>query len=231
MITILLGVGCSSFLPGGTSKNTIKPIEDGLVVESIVQIQDDHRSIFAALPPPRSPQGVVLFDAGDSADESNPILAFLTENELTTADVSHIFLTHEHQSHTEGVALFPDAEVLALSEAAPEIIQQGGRVDTLLEAGEKMEVGPHTVEIFSMPGHCDGNSSFLFNQTLMMGDAAVAYMDDTIEPMEGNATSIQSLSSLSDTFSQRTHDVEVILFSHSGPIYGVDALIEYSSQP
>jgi glyoxylase-like metal-dependent hydrolase (beta-lactamase superfamily II) len=220
-------VGCSSFLPENNLKNSIKPIQDGFQYESLIQVQDGHRSVFVVFPEPRSPQGIVLFDAGGSDSEDNPILEIIAEKNYDVADVSHIFLTHEHQSHIKGISLFPNAEIFALSEAMNQITQQGGYVDTSLNSGDIIQVGSHSIEAFLVPGHSDGSSSFLINSTLIMGDSAISYMDETIGTMEEDEISQQSLLSLGTFFAERASDVDIILFSHSGPLYDINALIDY----
>ena len=60
-----------------------------------------------------------------------------------------------------------------------------------------------------------------------MGDSAIAYTDETIGTMEADETSQQSLMSLGSSFATRTSDVDIILFSHSGPLYDINALVDY----
>lgn len=112
---------------------------------------------------------VVLRDAGSGtvivvdAPEAPPIVAALDREGWKP---THILITHRHEDHVAGVPALKaryGATVLAPPEA-----EHIGIVDTVVNDGETLRLGPLTAEVIATPGHTDGHVSFWFPEEALL---------------------------------------------------------------
>ncbi|MBM73766.1 MAG: hypothetical protein CMK59_00080 [Proteobacteria bacterium] len=203
------------------------PIEDGWRSGGLVQVKDLFTSSFVVF----EQEEIVLIDAGYDSS-AKPLIETIESEGRSISEVSHIFITHGHTDHLNGLEAFPGAEVCALSQEE-ELIEAGGwSLDIPLSDGERVSIGDSELEVFSVPGHTSGNAVYRINNILIMGDTAQSYKDGTLSPVaekyaEDPDQAEQSLFEFGQVMSQRSEDIEFLLFSHSGPLNGVDALLSY----
>lgn len=108
---------------------------------------------------------VVVVDAPEAA----PIVAALDREGWTP---THVLITHRHEDHVAGVPELKrryGAAVLAPPEAEPI-----GIVDTVVNDGETLQLGPLAAEVIATPGHTNGHVSFWFP------DEALLFAGDTM---------------------------------------------------
>ena len=72
------------------------------------------------------------------------------------------------------------------------------------------------------------------NEVLIMGDSGQSTKDGTVELTGGGFTedpdmAAQSLEGLKDQIEPYIDQIEWVVFSHSGPLQGVDAVLEYTA--
>ncbi len=87
--------------------------------------------------------------------------------------LSHIFITHHHADHTQGVAELKDAtgaQVVAPEATAERI----GNVDQRVRDGDRFPFGPYNVHCIATPGHTLDQISY------WIPDASVAFTGDTL---------------------------------------------------
>ncbi len=111
----------------------------------------------------------LVIDPGEEADR---ILDALRVRELVAVA---ILVTHGHFDHLGAVAgvarasgspvYIPRSEAPALSDWSP---------DHLLDGGEKLELGPFTVDVLPVPGHSEGHLAYLVDGALFSGDVLFA---------------------------------------------------------
>src|ERR1051326_3970930 len=82
----------------GVEVNGIRIVKDGIVSMGVIPISEST---------------VALIDAGNDKS-GKAILAELSRRKLGPDAVKAIFLTHGHQDHTGGIALFRNAQVMSL---------------------------------------------------------------------------------------------------------------------
>jgi len=94
-------------------------------------------------------------------------------------EVTHVLATHADWDHVCGIAAYPDA-VASMGRLSGEIVENGApaeriaraaeehaisvagapRVDRVLQAGAAYEIGPFTVETFSLTGHTPDGTAY-----------------------------------------------------------------------
>ena len=115
------------------------------------------------------------------------------------------------------------------------IEEEGGRLDVELQNGEISIFGENSIEVISVVGHTDGNAVYLVNDILIMGDSAQARKDSALEPVaekysDNPNLAARSLEELGAVLEPRKNDITWTVFSHSGPLKGINALLEYRSE-
>ena len=206
------------------------PIDDGWSHGSLTQIKDLFTSSFVI----EYEDGVVLMDSGFD-DKGKPILSFLEQINKSPEDVVAVFYTHGHGDHIGGTDVFSNAQTYALSEERELIEEEGGRLDVELQSGEISMFGENSIEIISVIGHTTGNAVYLVNDILIMGDSAQARRDNALEPVsekysDNPIQAARSLEDLGRVLEPRKDDITWTVFSHSGPLKGIDALLKYQSE-
>jgi glyoxylase-like metal-dependent hydrolase (beta-lactamase superfamily II) len=166
-----------------------QPIPDGLEINGLRIVKDGFVSISVL---PLAGGDVALFDAGNDKT-GKAILGALSRLGLGRENVKTIFLTHGHRDHVAGVPLFPDAQVMALSEEVDvaegrtspggpimrilPVRPTGVKINRALHDGEVVNVGTAKVQVFAVPGHTAGSAAYLVNGVLLLVDAADAGSD------------------------------------------------------
>ncbi|MAA79752.1 MAG: hypothetical protein CL916_10875 [Deltaproteobacteria bacterium] len=215
MIIYLIACGTSA-IEDGWNKNGLNTIKDGYV--SAYSIDTD--------------QGLVLIDAGGTK-EAKSIESSLQDQGKSINDVLHIFLTHAHTDHVAGLPVFSNAQTYAMSEEHDRIEEeQELEVLHTLEDGLTIDLGDIQILPLFVPGHTPGNAVYLINEILVMGDTAMATDKGEIKPSpsffnEDQEMSEQAIADLYERIVDEALDVSWIVFSHSGPIEGTDALERY----
>ena len=221
---------------------TVQPLQDELSHGRVTQVNHGYVASYIV---DLGDAGVALVDAGIDP-EGTAIKAALEKMDRQPADVSAILITHGHSDHTAGIAAFPQADVYAHSaeipllhgEAAPEgpvtKMQGAKRVANVshgLEDGQTFSLAEVEVKVFHVPGHTAGSAVYLIEGVLLLGDSASSgkkgelksapwiFTDDTTE----NRASLVALAQ-----AVGADDVEILMFSHSASLDGVQALLEYS---
>ena len=214
---VILFIACgTSAIEDGWSKNGLHTIKDGYV--SAYSIDTD--------------QGLVLIDAGGTEDAQS-IQSRLSQQEYSPTDVQHIFLTHAHADHVAGLPVFSNARTYAMPEEHVRIEEeQEVDIDHTLEDGIAIDMGDLQILPLWVPGHTPGNAVYLVNDILVMGDTAMATDKGEIKPSpsffnEDQEMSEQAIASLYERIVDEALDVSWIVFSHSGPLEGLDALERY----
>ena len=128
----------------------------------------------------------VLIDPGGDVPELMKMAADMR------LEINDIWLTHAHLDHVLGLAeavektgapVWLHPEDRFLYDAAPEQGQAMGfpveglpKPDELFEAGQKLELGGHSVEVLHVPGHSPGHVAFWFPgaRLLIAGDVLFA---------------------------------------------------------
>ena len=176
--------------------------------------------------------GYVLFDAGYRPDT---LEASLTEEGVSPAEVTHIFLTHGHGDHLGGLELFPTAQILAMT-AEVDLIKEETEgafaVDRCLEDGEVFAFDEVEVEVVAAPGHTTGNTMYRVDNVLLMGDTAIVTADGSIEPVaekrsEKPEEAASTLRAMAEQLSPE--QIEWLVPAHSSGIQGLDALIAFAN--
>jgi len=128
--------------------------------------------------------GYIVIDAGNSMAD---MLADCVKIEIDPDKVTDLFLTHGDPDHLGGLAAFPNARV-HIARRELKDTEEGGSLKTvghgrfpedfdadrldLLEGGECLEVGGHTIEVIATPGHSAGHLAYLVDgKYLFSGDA------------------------------------------------------------
>lgn len=186
--------------------------------------------------------GAILIDCGVSAD------AGALRAALGGQPVAAIFLTHGHGDHVAGCDQFPGVPIHALraevdhieGRARPRgplprlmpLQERPFRVSVPLEDGQVVPVGERAVTAFHLPGHTAGSAAYLVAGVLFLGDSARSSPEGAIrnapwvfsDDLDQNAA---SLSRLAERLVPLSEEVQHIVFSHTGPIQGSQALLDW----
>jgi glyoxylase-like metal-dependent hydrolase (beta-lactamase superfamily II) len=237
VVLVIVGVGIliATTLMGRQS------IPDGLEINGLRIVKDGIVSICVL---PLAGGDVVLFDAGNDK-KGKTILGELSRLGLGRENVKTIFLTHGHRDHMAGVPLFPNAQVMALSEevdVAEGRVSPGGpimrmmpvrptgvKINRALRDGEVVDLGTAKVRVFAVPGHTAGSAAYLVNGVLMLGDAADAGSDGHVKgsPWLFSKDQAQDRASVSRLAMRLASQggVQALVFAHSGVLkQGIEPL-------
>ena len=179
------------------------------------------------------------------------IVAELARHGLEPGDVKTILLTHGHQDHIGAVALFRNAQVLAL-EAERDVVEgrftgggpllrlrklrpTGIGLSRLLKDGETFPLGRYQVRVFAIPGHTPGSAAFAIGPNLFVGDSADNGINGRLKtaPWVFSLSREQNRASLVELSRRLTGDREIrrMVFGHSAPIEnGIEPLEEFAGR-
>jgi len=195
------------------------------------------------------PGKVVLVDAG-IYPAAKPILAELARRHLGAEAVAAILLTHGHSDHAAGAAAFPRGAVAVLE---PDVALAEGRAGSrsplgrfvgvkptgvkiarVLRDGETVRIGKAVFRVFAVPGHTPGSAAFLVKGALLLGDSADALRTGKMagakwifsEDLAQNHASLKALAA-----KLKPLQVKAIAFAHSGPLQGLQPLLDFAAAP
>ncbi|MCL2007918.1 MAG: MBL fold metallo-hydrolase [Treponema sp.] len=112
-----------------------------------------------------APHKAIIIDPGNM---DSALLKLIEDNNF---EPEGIFITHDHIDHVNGLKTFLkiyDAKVYAV---APEIGEHG---TVRVRDGDKIEIGPFKIEVFTVPGHTSDSVVYKIGRLLFIGDALSA---------------------------------------------------------
>lgn len=202
------------------------PIEDRWSHGSITQIKDVFTSAFVL----ETSDGWIVIDTGFNA-ESKPIANFLEEQSASLTDIQTMLFTHGHTDHIGGYENFPNATFHVHENDKSMLTEIGAsNIETFTE-GAEFTFGDSTIRVFEVPGHTEGNVAMLVDDVLLMGDSAMSTKKGEVLPTDSKYTentemAESSLKALPAKLEPYRENIAWVVFSHSGPIEGADALFE-----
>ena len=162
----------------------------------------------------------------DPGAEPSRILEVIEERKLEPIAV---LVTHGHIDHVGGVAAVArstGAPVYISRREAPWLRELSGsdypgyqdaaphEPDHLLEGGERLELGPWSIDVRSVPGHSPGSVAFAIDGALYSGDVLFAGSVGRTDLREGDWPTLQaSIASLLAEYPPETP----VLSGHGGP--------------
>jgi glyoxylase-like metal-dependent hydrolase (beta-lactamase superfamily II) len=215
-------MGRSAIIDGFQS-GPVRVVKDGIVSVAFLDSGDGH---------------VALVDAGNDGT-GKAILAELSRRNLGPDAVKTILLTHGHPDHVAAIPLFPNAEVMALTE---EVALTEGRsagrgplhwvmpasprnfkVTRTLSEGDAIQLGKLNIRVFAVPGHTSGSAAYLVEGVLIMGDSADMSSGGKLTGSpwlfsDNQAQNRASLVRLEQLLSKAGSEVKTVVFSHSGAV-------------
>jgi len=128
----------------------------------------------------------ILVDPG-SMDE--PLVEYIEENNLNPKAV---LITHDHRTHVQGLRTLLriyQVEIFAINHSILET------PTTPVKDEEKIEIGPFTVEVISIPGHSSDSAVYRIDSLLFTGDVLTSGLVGSTASAYGAATQINTLRS------------------------------------
>ncbi|MFA6034542.1 MAG: MBL fold metallo-hydrolase [Myxococcota bacterium] len=234
VVTLFQHLSGYTSMADGYELDGIRVVRDGVVTVCIVEIGSGE---------------LALVDAGyDRAGTA--ILRELERRGADSSAVKAILLTHGHIDHIGAVPLFPDAQVMVLtddvdltegrarSRGALSMIlppnQLPIKVSRPLTDGDMFKLGNRTVRVYAIPGHTPGSAAFLIDDILIVGDTAFSAQNGKMVEASCPFTddveqSRQSLKRLAARLESEGLPVKAIFFSHAKPLEkGLAPLLEFA---
>lgn len=213
---------------------SIAPIEDRWSHGNITQLKDSFTSNFVIESEVDGERRWVVIDTGFNKN-TEPLVDFLTEKEASIDDIAHVFITHGHGDHIGSHANFTNATFHVNSKDKSLLEAEGITAIETFEAGNELVLEGVSFLPFAVPGHTSGNVAVLVGEVLIMGDSAQSNKDGDIEVggkrfAEDWDQAKASLEQLTVDIAPYSEQIEWIVFSHSGPIQGIDKLLSYSAE-
>lgn len=143
--------------------------------EYISYFKVPYKDIFVGIYVLRHPNGAILFDtAATPEDVDGYIVPALEQLGVFPADLTHIFISHNHKDHAGGLPrlaeLYPNTKIVSgcqlLKEQYPDIL--------MLEDGQLLT---DSLQVVTVPGHSEDSAALLDlrTNTLVSGDCLQGY--------------------------------------------------------
>ena len=201
------------------------PVPDNWSHKSVSQIPEAFTSSFLV----RGDHSF-LIDAGYN-NEATEIRSHLAERDLELSQLSAVLLTHGHGDHIGGLKAMSDVPVYAFADEASVLSQRGVNAFEYLTDGQRFTVDDTGKELWviGLSGHTPGTALFYVDGVLIVGDAGVSHKSGSIGPSpwyfnEDHEAAKQALATIDDKIEALSLEIEWVVFSHSGPMQGDQAL-------
>jgi glyoxylase-like metal-dependent hydrolase (beta-lactamase superfamily II) len=128
----------------------------------------------------------ILVDPGNMDKQ---ILDFIEGNNFYP---KAILITHDHPGHVHGIRTLKriyQSEVFAINRVVRD------HKTTPVKDGDRVDIGPFTVEVISIPGHSADSAVYKIDRMLFTGDVLTAGMLGTTASAYGAATQLNKLRS------------------------------------
>ena len=217
MILLILACGTSAIIDGWR-KNGVETIQTGYVSAFYMETASGTS---------------ILFDTGGEADAAS-MRTFLEGKNKSIEDIDHLFITHGHTDHISAIPLLANAVRYSMPEEKDHIEEEMTTdITVALRDGGVTEIDELRIETLWVPGHTEGNAVFLVNNVLIMGDTAMASDKGTVIPCpsffnDDDAKAKEAVSLLADRIRDEDKTIEWMVFSHTGPLEGIDPLMAYT---
>ncbi|MDR2479800.1 MAG: MBL fold metallo-hydrolase [Treponema sp.] len=112
--------------------------------------------------------------------------------ETNNFNLRAVLITHEHLGHVHGLRTLKriyDVDVFAMNRLILD------HKTTIVRDGDKISIGPFTVEVISIPGHSADSVVYLIDSLLFTGDVLTAGLVGRTDSAYGAATQINKLRS------------------------------------
>jgi len=130
--------------------------------------------------------GSILVDPGNMDKQ---ILDYIEDNNFYP---KAILITHDHPGHVHGIRTLKriyQSEVFAINRVVRD------HKTTPVKDGDRIDIGPFTVEVISIPGHSADSAVYKIDRLLFTGDVLTAGMLGTTDSAYGAATQLNKLRS------------------------------------
>lgn len=160
---------------------TMHPIETGNIEDTdIIAVKNKINDLFFM----EIEDGYMVIDAGSDPDK---VIKELKTLSIKPSEVKYVFLTHTDYDHVASLDLFTNAQIMLGADERQMIdgtvkrnffssntLPKGIQTENLtwVSSDEKLDIGGHTIECISTPGHTKGSMLYLVDdQYLFTGDA------------------------------------------------------------
>lgn len=216
MLTLFFACGTSA-IQDGWKENGVEVIKDSYVSTFLIQGNAGSN---------------VLIDAGGDK-KASAIKERLKTYDLDAENITQLLFTHGHTDHLAGTDQFTNATTYAIEEEHSKILEEDIKIDESLYDGQSLAFDDIEILPLHVEGHTPGNAVFVINKVLIMGDTASSSDKGEIIPSpsffnEDDPLAKQAIADLYTRIKQEEIEIEWIVFSHSGPLQGLDALSRYT---
>ncbi len=204
----------------------VTAIEDGVQIGAVVQKKD----LFTSFAVIETDDGPLLVDAGWRPRKT---VGSLKDLGYAPDDVQSVLITHGHEDHIGALEELTRATAWGLPGDEALFTEVGLNAPEPLVDGETREFGGVQVEVLAMPGHTAGSAAYLIDGALLLGDAALLDGDGQLVPVPADRSddpegAVEALIALAERLGPRADEIEGMIFSHSGPAEGLDALLDFA---
>ncbi|MCL2270595.1 MAG: MBL fold metallo-hydrolase [Treponema sp.] len=128
----------------------------------------------------------IIVDPGSIEEQ---LLEYIEKNNL---NLKAALITHDHIGHVHGLRTLLriyQVEIFAINRSVLDIST------TPVKDGDKIDIGPYTVEIISIPGHSADSAVYRIDNLLFTGDVLTTGLIGTTDSAYGAATQVNKLRS------------------------------------